>query len=420
MLDFNLFKKQLNKLISFPTVKGEKAPGAPFGYPLKEALDYFLNLAESFGLKTINYDGFGGEIYVGSGEEVGIIGHLDVVPASNGWKFPPFSLTEEKGNLFGRGVEDDKGPMLLVLFALKDLIDNGVKFNKKIRFFVGLDEENDWGDVAYIKTKTTLPEYGFSPDGNFPVTYAEKGVYKLSVKLPKSHSYDFIPCGKALNAVCDYAELKINGKINEAIANDLGLTVNENKLISKGVSAHGSSPWLGKNAIKPLLEYLNADGESGIKDLLFLFEEENFNFTTEQGKITLSPNLIEEENEGFYLNIDVRIPAPLKIDVVKEILEKTSLEFNVIEKLPPVMVEKDGWFITSILSAYKTVTKEENAKAEAMGGSTFGRAFNKGCSFGISKEGMSGNIHGDNEWINENWLKKCFEIYRQALYNIVK
>ena len=33
---------------------------------------------------------------------------------------------------------------------------------------------------------------------------------------------------------------------------------------------------------------------------------------------------------------------------------------------------------------------------------------------------MSGNIHGDNEWIDENWLKKCFEIYRQALYNIVK
>ena len=84
------------------------------------------------------------------------------------------------------------------------------------------------------------------------------------------------------------------------------------------------------------------------------------------------------------------------------------------------MIEKESWFINSLLSAYKKVTLNENAQAQAMGGSTFGRAFNKGCSFGIYENGMSGNVHGDNEWIKEDWLKKCFEIYKDALYNIVK
>jgi succinyl-diaminopimelate desuccinylase len=317
-------------------------------------------------------------------------------------------------------VEDDKGPSLLFLFALKELKESNVKFNKKIRFFIGCDEENDWQDVDYIRTKTTLPEYGFSPDGNFPVTYAEKGVYKIKIKLPNLNNFKYLPCGTALNAVCDYAELKIlNEKINLPLEK-FSLTIENDKVVSHGLSAHGSMPENGKNAIKPLLLLLKECGEKDLNEFISLFDSDTFLFYSEQGKVTLSPNLITEFGKNFFLECDVRVPAPLTVNLVKEVLDKKGFEYEIVEKLPPVMVEKDGWFINSLLSAYKSVTGKKNAKAEAMGGSTFGRAFSKGCSFGVSEKGMSDNIHGDNEWISQDWLKKCFEIYKQALYNIVK
>ena len=296
MLDFNQFKKQLSFLISFPSVKGEYSPSSPFGKGINDALVFTLDLAKSFGFEVINYDGYGGEISIGEGEEIGIITHVDVVPASNGWDYPPFALTEKDGILYGRGVEDDKAPTLLILFALKSLKDEGVKFNRKIRFFIGCDEENDWKDVEYIKTKTTLPEFGFSPDGNFPVTYAEKGVYKLSIRLFSPKDFEFLPSGKALNAVCDYAELKLKGKINKKDIENLNLSLKEDKVISEGVSAHGSAPWEGKNAIKPLLELLLRLGEKEATPLLELFNEKSFDFKSEQGKLTLSPNMIVEKN----------------------------------------------------------------------------------------------------------------------------
>ena len=131
-MNFNKFFSHLKTLISFESVLDKPTKDAPFGIENKRVLEYFLSLANEFGFKTINYDNYGGEIIIGEGEELGIMGHLDVVPVGDGWKTPPFTLTEIDGKLYGRGVEDDKGPTLLCLYAIKELVDEGVKFNKKI------------------------------------------------------------------------------------------------------------------------------------------------------------------------------------------------------------------------------------------------------------------------------------------------
>ena len=87
----------------------------------KKALHYFLNLAKNFGFETKNYDDYAGEIIFGEGEEIGIIGHLDVVPEGEGWNTPPYELTKIDGIYYGRGVSDDKGLTLMNLYALKAL-----------------------------------------------------------------------------------------------------------------------------------------------------------------------------------------------------------------------------------------------------------------------------------------------------------
>ena len=164
-----------------------------------------LEHAREMGFETINYDNYAGEVCFGEGQEIGIIGHLDVVPVGEGWQTNPFELVEKDGFLFGRGVLDDKLPMLLVLYALNELKNSGEKTNKRFRLFLGCNEETGWKDLDYLKSKTTMPEYGFSPDGNFPVCYAEKGIYIIKVQIPKLKNFSSLSGGTVINAVCAHA-----------------------------------------------------------------------------------------------------------------------------------------------------------------------------------------------------------------------
>ena len=116
------FKSHLNNLLSFNSVLDEPKPNCPLGLETRRAYDYFLSLAKSFGFETIDYDGYIGEVVYGTGEEIGIIGHLDIVPVGTGWSVNPLALTEKDGYYYGRGVSDDKGPLLSCLFALKEFL----------------------------------------------------------------------------------------------------------------------------------------------------------------------------------------------------------------------------------------------------------------------------------------------------------
>ena len=195
-------------LISFKSVLSDKKANAPFGEEIAKALNYTLSLGKKFGFDVINYDDYAGEISVGKGEEIGIMGHIDVVPVGDGWNTDPFTLTKKDGLFFGRGLMDDKAPLLLCLYALKQLKEENIPFNKKIRLFVGCDEESGWRDLDYLNSKTTLPEYGFSPDGDFPVSYAEKGIAIVEFSIPLIKGLSYIKGGTVINAVCDYVKCK--------------------------------------------------------------------------------------------------------------------------------------------------------------------------------------------------------------------
>ena len=421
MKNYAEFKNDLKKLISFNSILSDAKEGMPFGENCYLALECFLDIAKRLGFDTINYDGYVAEVSFGDGEEVGIIGHLDIVPATNGWSSDPFTLTEKDGKLIGRGMVDDKMPMLLCLYALKEVKDSGIKFNRKIRLFAGTNEETGWKDVAYLQTKTTLPEYGFSPDGNFPLSYAEKGMYYFILHLPKFELFENLSGGTAVNSVCDLAFINQKTEIDENLLKKYDLTKDGNKIISKGVAAHGSSPQKGVNAFKNLFLYMREVGENlgNLPEILFFDKLGVFNFTNEQGATTFSPNLIKPTENGCGLYCDLRIPAPLTIENITPTLNKFGVPFSIIEKHPPVMVEKDGWFVSALKKSYEDATGKDGTPI-SMGGSTFARAFRKGCAFGPDDGIHAGGCHKTDEYIEEEYLLSCYEIYKNTIVNLVK
>ena len=100
MQNYFEFLSDLENLIACESVLGDASKNAPFGLEVKKALDTFLNIASRMGFETINYDNYIGEVIYGTGEEIGIIGHVDVVPVGNGWNTNPFKLTEKDGFLY--------------------------------------------------------------------------------------------------------------------------------------------------------------------------------------------------------------------------------------------------------------------------------------------------------------------------------
>lgn len=422
MLNLESYKKDLSTLVAFNSEQGAPQNNAPFGIECKNALDAFIAIAKRMGFETVNYDGYAAEVNYGEGEEIGVIGHLDIVPAGGGWETNPFKLTEKDGYFYGRGVADDKGPTLAALYALKELKDSGVKCNRKIRLFAGCNEETGWKDVEYLKTKTTLPVYGFSPDGNFPVSYSEKGVYVLRFKLPDLNFFYGLSGGTAINAVCDEARVKIKTDAKIKLPSNEKLTVRGNEIISKGKAAHGSAPQNGLNAFLALLEFMTENGENLGDFVRYLFNDElNIGkIENEQGNVTVSPDIIEEKDGALYLCCDCRVPAPVDFEkTVKPLLDKTGLLYESEEKHPPFIVPKNYEFVQTLLRAYNEITGE-NAEPVKMGGSTFARVFKQGCSFGFDFEGEDTRIHEANERYKITSLIKAYEIIKTALFMIAK
>ena len=186
------FAAQLTRWIQVPSVKDETgatvAPGAPFGAEVRKMYDMALSDCEAEGFVTRGFDGYALDATLEgeSDEAIAVLGHLDVVPAGDGWPMDPFAAVREGDKIYGRGTSDDKGPSLCALYAMKAIKEAGIPLKKSIRLILGCDEESGWEDMAYYAEHVGLPEVGFSPDASFPLINTEKAMIHMSLTAPVS------------------------------------------------------------------------------------------------------------------------------------------------------------------------------------------------------------------------------------------
>lgn len=405
----------ISEIIKFDSAQTAPENGKPFGTGCADCLNYFLNLASSFGFETKNYGNFAGEVIFGEGEEFAILAHLDVVPAGNGWTHSPFGgeIDYANGRIWGRGAMDDKGPAICCLTALKALKDEGFIPKKKIKLIVGCNEESGWQCIDYYKAHAHMPDTGFSPDADFPVIYAEKGILQVKFKFPTENA-PYIKGGERSNMVCDLCEA--SAPFDGAKLKEYGLTYADGKIISKGKSAHGSTPELGINAISPVLRYLGLDK---IYSLLF---EDGYNlcgFEDETGKLTFSPNVISSTDSCIEVICDVRYPATLKKEDVLEKIEAQNTEYEILHYQAPLYNDKNCNLIKTLLSVYNEVTGQD-LKPKAIGGGTYARALKCGVAFGPEEDGEECTVHKADEYITFEKVEKCLKIYKLAIERLTK
>ena len=449
--------KNIQELIQIPSVYKESSnPKYPFGEAVNNALEYTLNLGKSMGFRTKNIDGYCGYIEFGEGDELlGIVGHLDVVPESENWTYPPFSGTVSNGCIFGRGAIDDKGPVISSLYAMKYVMDN-CKVNKRVRLILGLNEENDWKCIEYYKANEEIPSIGFSPDADFPCIYAEKTVLtqELKTDIPQFEDKNIkiknIDCNNnAVNVVPKICSVVLNinpDKINikdfiykiKTIVDELKFEIDiykideeEIKLTSYGVSAHAAHPDLGVNSISRLIIVLDKifklygytidlfDFFTNYINTQFNGENLGINFEDESGKLTLNVGYFSIENSFMKIKMNLRVPVHTDItDIGSAFMKNTStypnLDFDISNYMPGLYIDPNSKLVQSLCNIYNEETNS-NCTPIAIGGATFARAFPNCISFGANFPGNKDMCHQTDEFIKiDNLLLSC-KIYAKAI-----
>jgi len=95
----------------------------------------------------------------GEGEHLCFAGHVDVVPAGDGWDTNPYEAVEKDGFIYGRGTQDMKSGVAAFTQALKEAKD----FKGTLSLLLTSDEEGDAVDgtirvLEYLDANKMLPD----------------------------------------------------------------------------------------------------------------------------------------------------------------------------------------------------------------------------------------------------------------------
>ena len=432
MKDF--FQEMIQKtmqLIAIDSVQSTPCEQSPFGKGVAQCLNLVCNTAKDMGMQVHNEGGYYCTCDIGEGETFGILGHIDVVPYDDDWSANP--LGEIKNDvIYGRGILDDKGPMMCCLYAVHQLIEEGYKPNCKIRFIFGGNEESGWKCIDKYNEVDVMPTKGFSPDGDFPVINCEKGLVGYDVYLDLPKGLCSIEGGSRGNVVMAKCSCVMDSEISSK-SKDVKVEIKNGKtyVTAFGKPAHASTPWEGDNALWHILEFLS-DALGGeytfLKEKLShndgsganvkLCDEKSGNLTFNVGVVNIEKDC--DSNDSLHLIIDIRHPVTYTKEDIQRTL-KSSLnakQVSVRNFHDPLYIDKNNELVQDLLAAYNEVTGE-NACPITIGGGTYARALKCGVAFGPIFPDMESTIHQKDERVSIKDFKKMYDVYYLAIKKLL-
>ncbi|MCL2201261.1 MAG: Sapep family Mn(2+)-dependent dipeptidase [Oscillospiraceae bacterium] len=444
----------LKKLIAINSVKTEEKPGAPYGTASREVLDVAAQMLQERGFDVDFFE----DIVITSDMGMppvllGILAHLDIVDAGEGWDTDPFDMTVKDGKILGRGVIDNKGPAVASMYAMYCIKELFPQLKSGLRLILGSGEETGFDDITRYLAKNETPPNVFSPDAEFPVVNTEKGRFapffsaswEKDTALPRIIS---VAGGKTMNIVPHRATAEIEGfTLSEAegfckdysakTGAEISAVEQGGKLTitSLGKAAHASTPQLGNNAQTALVEMLAAmpfaksqsftylqalnrlfsHGDCNGKALGIAMEDEI------SGKLTVNFGVLSFSEQDFTANFDSRTPACADSVDIKGItiaaLEKENIQVTEAKLSHCHHTPGDSPFVKTLLSVYEEYT---GGKGECLitGGQTYVHNIEGGVVFGCGFPGNDYHAHGANEYMTEEQLLVSAKIFTQVILDM--
>lgn len=410
--------EDISRLVSCQSIydKNSIQIKAPFGQGVRQAMDEFILIAKKLGFDVVDHDGYAISASLGNNvEHIGILGHLDVVDINSleEWKSDPFVMSVRKGHIYGRGVNDDKGPLVAALYAAKIVYDSSNNLNRSIKVIAGGAEETSWECMDYYFKNNPQPIYAFSPDGNFPIVNGEMGILQIKLVFSEKTNLNFSSFPER-NFVC------------------YELLVDEKKYY--GDKNLSRNPQRGSNAI---FEFLNSkEYDQNFKNTnLFKFLNKyivndiwgkNLGIATKHEEmlpLTVCAMSLNSHKNTEILLLDVRYPINITkheiMDRIKRLSNEYNFEVSILREMNPLFVNKNSDLIRALSRAYELVMNEK-VELITKGGASYARVLDCGIAFGATFPGEKPNPHMPNENMSIKSLKKACEIYCHAIEELTK
>lgn len=401
--------RDIVELIRIPSVSGNRCE-------IARALGFLLALAAEMGFSARSVlDGQAGVVEYGEGEEtVGILVHVDVVPAlyTTHWRHDPFGGEIAGGEIWGRGALDDKGPAVSALYAMKAVRDLGGPVRKRIRYIIGTHEESDWADIKEYVKNFDVPDFGFTPDGEFPVGIVEEGsedaiiVERIGGNIRErvmrivcpGIPYEGIPAEATLFLVRDGRAMVITG----------------DGAIFAGEAADRSS-----NAIIGLCRQMNSEDRSaGPASGMIRVMADRF-----EGERQAEPTLLEIKGSELLVSVHAVISADAPENGARKFFQELADDGNgtiaFYGRVPPVSVDAERPFIRILEESYEKFTGQKSELIKAAGG-TYAKTMPNIVSYGPLFPGDADLCHSADERISIRHVMDLCMIYGEALRRIVE
>ena len=446
-----------------PPVTAKDGQVYPFGEGNQACLEAALAMGQRMGFVTRNVDNYGGHIdWPGTDENpkiMAVLGHLDVVPAGSGWDFEPYGAEVKAGYIYGRGTTDDKGPVVSCLYCMKALKDAGYQPKNTIRLILGLDEETGWKGMKYYFDKVERPDFGFTPDADFPIINGEKGIltFELAKKFGRTQAGSkglelrSLAGGTAPNSVPDKCRAVVRSeaagaydKIKEKAAAWRELTGyklsckgmgKSLELMVTGISAHGAHPDRGLNAVSVMMEFLgqlnfiNEDHNDFIsfynKYIGFCLDGAGMGIDFEDeksGRMVFNVGLAELSPEAGKITINLRYPVSCNPDTIFAAMEPLLTQYNmgriVLKHQEPIYLDLDNPMVELLMDIYRKQTGDETSQPIVIGGGTYARATPNIIAFGAAFPGDEDLMHQKNERLSLQRLRMMTKIYAETIYKL--
>ncbi len=438
----------LQENLRIPSVEGPAEEGAPYGIQCRRSLEHILEAADAMGFQTCNVDNYIGWCEYGEGDEmVAVLGHLDVVPAGDGWSFDPWGGEIKDDKIFGRGTMDDKGPTIAALFALEALRDSGLPLKRRIRLLFGCNEETGCTDIPYyLNHGGEIPVTGFTPDAEYPIINGEKGIINAYCSRNFIQSGELklasFQGGTASNVVPGYAraELLCSAGMADAILTKSFEKVTFTRTMSgilaeaTGENAHGSTPWKGENAVGRLVLALAELPFEGELAQLLSFLAEKLGMDTvgkaagihlwdeESGDLSFNWGVMTAKEDHMDLVINYRYPVTFSYEdcgpAFQALMEEKGFMVRQVHK-EKLYIPADSDLVQTLLKVYRKHTGIDG-KPGCIGGGTYAKALPNILAFGPIFPGDEVREHKPDEYMEIPKLMKNAQIIASAMYELAK
>lgn len=438
----------------------------PWGPGPYKALKKGLEIAERAGLDPHNCDGYIGyaDLPGRSDKQIATIAHTDIVPVGIGWTVPALDVTRREGFLLGRGVQDDKGPFVLSLYAAhyfaREVARSGKPLPYTLRCLVGCNEETMMRDVQWYLKHFEAPAFCFSPDAKFPLINAEKGIFhgvfrtKEAVIGSDTGLIEF-DAGTVANAIPSLARALVRRDTAGFLLSRCTAGIESEELedgcvrvVAHGVGGHAAFPEGTENAIGKLVRLMLDTAGQGracisVPDSLrsFLDMVEILTRTTDGsavgidaadevfGPLTQNVGVVRTCEDGtMTIAVDVRYPRSITsaqiIAAFERLGERFGCAFEAGEPHDPFYMDPSLPEIQVLLNTYRDFV-DPQAEPLSIGGGTYARRFPRACSFGPHEPREEypdwvGIEHGPDEGIAEETLRRALKIYIVSLARLME